>query len=171
MTSGMRSSPQATGTNAAHGLVWFSMVELLVWPPVHRIERRAAVSGPASYVNRPYNARSGIRAPVCGCLLILIAYIRSPCSEWVWEDFHTPVVTANLTTTTMIGLKPDTRYQFRFAAISENVVFSQQWLERDMYGRRQPTPGYVLGPFTTTAVVATLAHGTPCCLEACMVVW
>lgn len=59
----------------------------------------------------------------------------------------------------MIDLKPNTRYQFRLAAISENVVYSSQWLQRDMYGRRTPTPGYVLGNFTTTNIVATLLYG------------
>jgi hypothetical protein len=69
------------------------------------------------------------------------------------------VITSNITTTTMIGLKPNTRYQFRLAAISENVVYSSHWLQRDMYGRRTPTPGYVLGNFTVTDVVATLLYG------------
>lgn len=84
-------------------------------------------------------------------------------SEWVWDDWDTPVITTNITTTTMIGLKPATRYQFRLAALSENVVFSAQWLDRDMYGRRTLVPGAVMGNWTVTEVVATLNYGTrPC---------
>lgn len=98
------------------------------------IERRAAVSGPASYVNRPYNA-----------------------SEWVWGDWKEPVTTTNITTTTIIGLKASTRYQFRIAALNEDVVFSNAWQGFDMYGRRPPVPNYVLGPwFYPPEVVATL---------------
>lgn len=43
-------------------------------------------------------------------------------SEWEWEDWNTPVIVSNITTTTMIGLVPNTRYQFRLASLSENAV-------------------------------------------------
>ena len=39
-------------------------------------------------------------------------------------------------------------------------VFSNLWQQFDLYGRRPPVPGYTLGPFYTTPVVATLDFGT-----------
>ncbi len=40
----------------------------------------------------------------------------------MWGDWKEPVTTTNITTTTIIGLKASTRYQFRIAALNEDVV-------------------------------------------------
>ena len=138
----------------------------------HSIERRAARSGPVSYVNRSYVERYGNADWFLQALVYFLGVGLSSTvngcvgSEWVWEDWDTPVITTNVTTTTMIGLKPATRYQFRLAALSENVVFSAQWLDRDMYGRRTLVPGAVLGNWTVTEVVTTLNYGMKPC--ACL---
>ena len=39
-------------------------------------------------------------------------------------------------------------------------VFSNKWQDYDMYGRRPPVPGYLLGPYHYTPIVATLDFGT-----------
>jgi hypothetical protein len=50
------------------------------------------------------------------------------CSEWVWGDWKGAVTTTNVTTTTIIGLSPSTRYQFRIAAMNEDVVRCVHWI-------------------------------------------
>ena len=48
-------------------------------------------------------------------------------------DFSRSVVYGNVTHATVIGLEPDTKYQFAVAALVEDQVFSQLWLHVDLY--------------------------------------
>ena len=79
-------------------------------------------------------------------------------STWTWSDWGSPVTTGNITVTTMIGLREGTYYQWRIAPLTEDQTFSTQWQELDLYGRRDPVPGFVRGEFSpSTTPTKTLA--------------
>lgn len=52
----------------------------------------------------------------------------------------------------MIGLQENTYYQWRIAPLSEDQVFSTQWQELDLYGRRDPVAGFVRGQFSPSTI-------------------
>ena len=70
------------------------------------------------------------------------------------------VTLGNVTATTIIGLKPDTRYVFAVAAVVEDRFSDQLFIDTvDLYGRRSHLPGAFVGPFSDfTNATATLQH-------------
>lgn len=70
------------------------------------------------------------------------------------------VTLGNVTATTIIGLKPDTRYVFAVAAVVEDRFSDQSFIDTvDFYGRRSHLPGAFVGPFSDfTNATATLQH-------------
>lgn len=62
------------------------------------------------------------------------------------------VVTGNITTTTLWGLRPDSRYQVRVAALVEDTLAFGHWhTTLDMYGQRPAVPGAVVGTFSAAS--------------------
>ena len=51
------------------------------------------------------------------------------------------IILGNVTTTTALGLSPDTPYEFVIAAMTEDQLSSSDWLLLDLYGRRDVVPG------------------------------
>ena len=51
------------------------------------------------------------------------------------------VTVGNVTTTTVVGLLPDTLYGLAVAAVSENASAVDEWTAFDLYGRRPLLPG------------------------------
>lgn len=51
------------------------------------------------------------------------------------------VTVGNVTTTTVIGLLPDTLYDVAVAAVAENASSVEAWTSFDLYGRRPLMPG------------------------------
>ena len=75
---------------------------------------------------------------------------------WGGEDGSMHLVVGNMTTTTVVGLQPDTRFQFRIAALSEPTL-TASWLEVDLYGHRREVPGFQRGPWSeATSIERTL---------------
>lgn len=73
-------------------------------------------------------------------------------ADWVWSDWGSPVVTGNITVTTAIGLQEGTYYQWRIAPMTEDQTFSTEWQQLDLYGRRDPLPGFVRGEFSPSTI-------------------
>ncbi|CAM9353688.1 unnamed protein product [Discosporangium mesarthrocarpum] len=66
------------------------------------------------------------------------------------------VTTGNVTTTTVTGLSQGQSYVFWVRAMAENVS-DPRWDEVDLYGRREPLEGALMGPFSQpTNATATL---------------
>ena len=83
---------------------------------------------------------------------VSLAYLSCCSNAWQeWSDEDAMVV-GNVTVTTVIGLLPDTRYQFRIAALVESTLRGDV-AKLDLYGRRKPLPGAIQGPFSITSVV------------------
>ncbi len=80
------------------------------------------------------------------------AYLQ--CCSNAWEEWSNTnsMVVGNVTVTTVVGLLPDTRYQFRIAALVESTLQGDV-ADLDLYGRRAPLPGYIEGPFSKLTVV------------------
>ena len=77
------------------------------------------------------------------------------------------VVVGNVTTTTLIGLAADTKYEFRIAGLVEDQrkgrmidsEMSYDWQQLDLYGRRKALRGAVKGTYSyPTQAVLTLRH-------------
>jgi hypothetical protein len=71
----------------------------------------------------------------------------------VWKEagdsyFKHIVDLGNVTTTTIIGLSRATTYEFRIASVTEDQVFSDVWLMQDLYGRRSPFAGSLIGDYS-----------------------
>jgi hypothetical protein len=71
----------------------------------------------------------------------------------LWKEsgdayFKNVLNVGNVTTTSVIGLVHDTTYEFRIAAVTEDQVFSDAWLKLDLYGRRSPCAGSLVGDFS-----------------------
>ena len=82
-------------------------------------------------------------------------------------SFGNDVIIGNVTTTTLIGLNAHTKYVFRIAGLVEDQrrgrtmdgVPKFEWLEVDLYGRRRPLPGAVVGVYSNpTHPVLTLKY-------------
>lgn len=74
---------------------------------------------------------------------------------------HMSIITVgNFTTTTLVGLEASMEYTVSIAPMVEDQVFTEDWLHVDLYGRRQPVDGAVIGeysePFTFTTLHADL---------------
>jgi hypothetical protein len=76
------------------------------------------------------------------------------------RDQVSNLTVGNVTTTSVRGLTPGTEYIFAIAAISEGAVKEQSAiLPTDLYGRREPTAGAMIGTFSTfTNVTGTLTN-------------
>lgn len=82
---------------------------------------------------------SCIRDKVTGYLIVVTEH--GP-----YHDTSFEVSLGNVTTTTVIGLLPDTLYSFAAAAAAEDVRDAAAWRSVDLYGRRPLLPRAALGP-------------------------
>jgi hypothetical protein len=107
-------------------------------------------------------ASSGARAQVVGAPPVTTYDAKHDIWWGDWDDVATfggMTHTGNVTTTTIRGLRPYTRYQFRVAAMSENTVSSLAWTQTDIYGQREPVIGFVLGTYSEPSEpIRTLAY-------------
>lgn len=80
---------------------------------------------------------------------------------WFQPEFRSRVsnlTVGNVTTTSIRGLEPATEYVFAIAAMSEGAHFEKSAnLATDLYGRRDPTNGALIGAFSAyTNITATV---------------
>ncbi len=82
-------------------------------------------------------------------------------------SFGNDVIVGNVTTTTLIGLNAHIKYEFRIAGLVEDQrrgremsgETAYEWLQLDLYGRRDALPGAIVGVFSDpTDPVLTLKY-------------